>query len=280
MPVRRLAEAIDDGVPLIVLAPHLDDAALSCGALMMHAVRHTQVTVATLFTEGGEAPYTLSARRYLRQVGAQSAQALYRQRRAEDRAALEPIGIRCVHAGLTEALFRRRHRRPERSSLPARLLPELAHMYPVYRVCITAGRIVAADAGTLNDVSDIVRRLAGAGPSVVLAPLGIGGHVDHVVVRTAAECSGARVVYYSDFPYNQRNPVETAFIQRHGLVEMRWPYLAEAKAELVRAYSTQVEALFKDRCIPRVPEVFYLTADQAGRTFRSTTAPGPRVRKK
>ena len=49
------------------------------------------MTVATLFTEAGGAPYTLSARRYLHQVGARNAQALYQQRRAEDRAALEPL---------------------------------------------------------------------------------------------------------------------------------------------------------------------------------------------
>lgn len=257
MPVNPLDQAIDDGVPLIVLAPHLDDAALSCGALMMHAVRRTQVTVATLFTEGGEAPYTLSARRYLRQVGAQGAQMLYRQRRTEDRAALESIGITCVHVGLTEALFRRRPR-PGQWSLRARLLPELAHIYPVYRVHITAGRIAAADAGALHDVCDVIQRLTGSGPSVVLAPLGVGGHVDHVVVRTAAECSGARVAYYSDFPYNQRNSVQSTFIQRHGLVEMRWSHLAEAKVELVRAYGTQVRALFEDGHIPIVPEVFFV----------------------
>src|SRR5208282_448743 len=125
MSVNVLTEPIERGVPLIVLAPHLDDAALSCGALMIHAARRTSVTVATLFTEAGRRPYTLSARRYLHQVGARNAQELYERRRAEDRAALEPIGIKCLHAGLTEALFRRRPDLGGRSPL-ARLVPELA----------------------------------------------------------------------------------------------------------------------------------------------------------
>jgi LmbE family N-acetylglucosaminyl deacetylase len=260
MPVNVLTGPIEQGVPLIVLAPHLDDAALSCGALMLHAARHTSVTVATLFTEADQAPYTLSARRYLRQVGARSAPALYQQRRDEDRAALEPIGITCVHAGLTEALFRRRPY-PGRWPLAARLLPEFAHTYPVYRMHITSGRIAAADGGTLHEVCDVIQRLAGSGPNLVLAPLGVGGHVDHVLVRTAAERSGARVVYYSDFPYNQRDPVYNAFIQRKGLVEMRWVKLAEAKAELIRAYGTQVETLFQGGRIPLVPEVFFFVPD-------------------
>ena len=250
-------EAIEQGVPLIVLAPHLDDAALSCGALMIHAVRRTPVTVATLFTEGGRAPYTLSARRYLRQVGARgTAQMLYQQRRAEDCAALEPLGITCVHAGLTEALFRRR---PDLGRWPlwARLIPEFAHTYPVYRLHITSGHIAAADAGLLHHVCDIIQRLGGSGPNLVLAPLAVGGHVDHVLVRNAAERSGAQVVYYSDFPYNQRDQACSAFIRRNGLIQTQWPGPAEAKAELIRAYRTQVQTLFPGGHIPLVPEDFF-----------------------
>lgn len=256
-----LAEMISAGVPLIVLAPHLDDAALSCGALMTHAVRYTSVTVVTFFTEAGKAPYTLSARRYLHLVGERDAEELYRRRRAEDRAALEPLGITCVHSGLTEALFRQRSDKPSRSRL-ARLLPELTHTYPVYRTHITSGRIAAADAGTLLEARHIVERAAGPGRALVLAPLAVGDHVDHVLVRTAAESSGAHVVYYSDFPYNQREPAHDAFIHRNGLVETVWSEPAEAKAELIRTYGSQIQSLFRGERIPLVPEVFFLGAGE------------------
>ena len=103
----------------------------------------------------------------------------------------------------------------------------------------------------------LIQQLTGSGPHLVLAPLGVGGHVDHVLVRNAAERSGARVVYYSDFPYNQRDPVHNTFIRCNDLVETRWFELAEAKAELVRAYGSQVQALFNDGHIPPVPEVFF-----------------------
>jgi LmbE family N-acetylglucosaminyl deacetylase len=256
MAVNVLDEAIRDDVPLIVLSPHLDDAALSCGALMMRAVQHTSVTVVTLFTESSGPPYTLSGRRYLHQMGARSAQALYQQRRSEDQAALRPFGVNCVHAGLTDALFRR-HPSPGPWPLRARLLPELAHIYPTYRLHVIAGQIAAADAGTLRDVCDVIQRLVSAGPCVLLAPLGVGGHVDHVLVRSAAEGSGNPVVYYSDVPYNRRHEVHDAFIRRNGLIESRWHDLAEAKAKLVNAYGTQVQALFRRGRIPLVPEVFF-----------------------
>jgi LmbE family N-acetylglucosaminyl deacetylase len=255
MPVTALTQLIDDGVPLVVLSPHLDDAALSCGAVLLYAARRTSVTVVTLFTEAGPPPHTFSARRYLKQVGARSAQDLYARRRAEDRAALEPIGVTCVHAGFPEALFRRRPQPPRRAAA-ARLLPELAHVYPVYRRHVIAGRIAPADVGTLRDVCGVVARAAGSGPSVVLAPLGVGAHVDHVLVRTAADRSGADVVYYSDFPYNRSQAPDGDFVRRHGLAEIQWPP-AEDKAALVRTYETQVTALFDGGHIPLAPEVFY-----------------------
>ena len=268
-----LLAAIGAGVPLLVLSAHLDDAVLSCGALMLHATAHTEVSVLTLFTEGRPPPYTLSARRYLHQVGAQDAETLYVQRRAEDRAVLARLGAVCVHAGLTEALFRLRPRAGRRSAA-ARLLPELAHLYPVYRVHITSGRLAPADAGTVAAARAIVQRLAG--PAVVLAPLAVGGHVDHVLARTAAEQSGAPLAYYSDFPHNQHHPADAGFLARRGLTEASWPRLLEAKAGLVRGYRTQVRALFPDGRIPLAPEVFYLSPGLAAGAGGpgSRTAPG------
>ena len=218
MSVNVLTESIERGVPLIVLAPHLDDAA-ACGAFMIHAASAYSVTVVTLFTEAGEAPYTLSARRYLHQVGARNAQVLYQERRAEDRQP-EPIGIKCVHAGLTEALFRRRPERGKRSSWRVWCLNSRTHIRstgstspPAISLPLTPGRCTMC---ATNSEADRIR------PDLVLAPLGVGGHVDHVLVRNAAERSGARVVYYSDFPYNQREPVYNEFIRCNDLVETRW----------------------------------------------------------
>jgi LmbE family N-acetylglucosaminyl deacetylase len=246
-----LSGLIDQGVPVIVLAPHLGDAVLSCGGLLTYAVSRAPVTVVTFFTEGGQAPYTRSARRYLRRVGARDAEAVYQWRRAEDRAALEPLGITCVHAGLTEALFRRR---PANQSQA-----RVSHVYPFYRAYVTSGRIVSADAGTLREVREVIHRVAGSGLNLVLAPLAVGGHVDRVLVRTAAQRSGAPVAYYDDdFRRGQRDAASGAFIYRHGLAETRWPEAA-VKAELIRAYQGQLRTLFPGADTPPAPEV-YLSA--------------------
>jgi len=256
--VNPLEDAIER-MPLVVVSAHPDDAVLSCGALMMYAAERTQVTVATLFTDAAPPPHTMSARRYLRQVGAVDAATLYRQRRAEDRRALASLGAGCVHAGLADAQFRRR---PGGSSRWRRLIPELGHMYPVYRRHVVSGRIAAGDTETLRFARDLIRRLARHGPALVLAPLGVGRHVDHVLARTAAERSGMRVVYYSDFPYNQQHQADGGFIRRYGLTEVRWP-VRPAKTRLIQAYQTQVRALFREGRIPVVPEVYFLSGPSA-----------------
>ena len=255
MPVNMLTKAIEARVPLVFVSPHLDDAALSCGGLLMYAAQRTPVTVVTIFTEGGDPPYTLSARRYLWQVGARDARDLYQQRRAEDRAALEPLGITCVHAGLTDALFRRRPGVPPRRWRD-RLLPEMAHVYPVYRLQVTSGRIAAADAGTLEQVSAVIRWLAGSG--LLLAPLGVGGHVDHVLVHAAAARSAPRVVYYSDFPYNQRSRPRSVPSLLDDLTAIPAPAASSgARTALIESYRSQAPALFRDGSIPAGPEMYF-----------------------
>jgi hypothetical protein len=94
--------------------------------------------------------------------------------------------------------------------------------------------------------------------TLFLAPLAVGGHVDHMLVRTAAELSRKRVIYYSDFPYNMRYHADPSFVQRNALVQATWSHEVTAKLALIRAYRTQVDALFPGGKIPSVPEIYLL----------------------
>jgi LmbE family N-acetylglucosaminyl deacetylase len=274
--VNVLTGLIEQGMPVVVLSPHLHDAVLSCRALLTYAAGRTSVTVVTLFTEPGQPPYTMSARRYLRQAGARDADAVFSWRRAQDRAALEPLGITCVHAGLTEAPLRRP---AGGGSRLARLRPDLAQIYPYRRPHVTSGRSGSADAGTLRETREIIQRVAGSGLSLVLAPLGVGGHVDHILVRAAAQRSGAPVAYYRDFPGDRRDLAVEAFIYRHDLVETRWPEPAEAEAEPIRAYGCRARKGFPGADVPAAPEVFFSAASPSATAssawWRLGVRPGP-----
>jgi LmbE family N-acetylglucosaminyl deacetylase len=258
-----LIEAMDGVSHLIVLSPHLDDAVLSCGALMNHARKGTPVTVVTFFTEGGAPPYTYQARRYLHQTRDRNAGSLFLARRTEDQAVLEGAGISYVHVGLTEILFRRRTR-PLLNRLPwaSRLIPELSHLYPTYRLHVVRGGISPDDFSTIRCILDTIDQFSPTSSTLFLAPLGIGGHKDHVLVRTAAELSRKRVAYYSDFPYNIRYSVDLSFAERNPSVQATWSHDLASKLPLIRAYRTQVDSLFPGGKIPVVPEVYLLPRQQ------------------
>jgi LmbE family N-acetylglucosaminyl deacetylase len=255
---------VQGGVPLVVLSPHLDDAVLSCGALMAYARQHVPVTVVTFFTTGTPPPYTLSARRCLRLAGMRDAEELYALRRAEDREVLTALGIEWRHAGLTEGLFRRKTPRGTGDTRrPSRLLPERDHVYPTYRAHLAAGRFSPHDGGLLRTLADTVGALAvadvsgGAGP-LLLAPLAIGGHADHLLVRTAAELSRGRVGYYGDFPYSLHDAADPEFVRHNELGQpVTWSQGLHAKTASILGYRTQAPSMFPGGRVPLAPE-FYL----------------------
>jgi LmbE family N-acetylglucosaminyl deacetylase len=150
-PLERLATATTSGARCVFLSPHLDDAVLSCGALMRTLAPRSEIHVVTVFTESTDGPHTRAARSFLRQCGHGSttdATALFAARRKEDRAVLDGMGVGHEHLGVPDALFRRRAV-PRALSGPAarlaRVLPELDHRYPTFRFDIALGRVARGD---------------------------------------------------------------------------------------------------------------------------------------
>lgn len=249
-----LSAAVAAGDPVLVLSAHLDDAVLSCGALLSGLVKHCPVTVVTLFTAAGPPPHTYAARSFLRQCVVPDAAGLFEARRVEDGEVLTSLGAEWRHLGVLDALFRTR-RLPARLDGAARLLPELGHRYPTYRYDIAKGRVSRADRAMPRMLAD---QLSDIDAAVVLAPIGVGAHVDHLITRRAGELLGRPLVRYSDFPYDYRGaPLDRAYVARHGLQAWSWDADLPAKERLIRGYSTQVDALFPGGEIPLRPELYF-----------------------
>jgi LmbE family N-acetylglucosaminyl deacetylase len=246
---RLLHEMEDDGAAALVISPHLDDAVLSCGALLAHLAPRHRVTVATVFTVAAPPPWSLPARRALRGLGLLDAEDLFAQRRAEDRDVLAGIGAEAVNLGFRDALFRR-----------GRLGPA----YPTYRLDAARGRVASCDTGLAAEVSVRVDELARAREAaVVFAPLGVGRHVDHLITRQAARelSRPSRIVYYSDFPYSLKAAPEAGFVRRAGLAPHPWLLGRAENADRIAGYRTQFEGLFRDGTVPTRPEVYWLPAN-------------------
>ncbi|SDN54817.1 PIG-L family deacetylase [Geodermatophilus sp. DSM 45219] len=261
-----LEEAMADGRPVLVLSAHLDDAVLSCGALLSTLARRTPVTVATVFSEAGPPPHTRAARAFLGQCTIGDAAELYAARQQEDVEVLAGLGVEHVHLGAPDALFRRREVPPPVARL-GRAVPEVAHRYPTFRFDIARGRVSRGDRALVDRLGAQLRALAGRiDAAVVLGPVGVGRHVDHLLTRTLAERQPLPTVLYSDFPYDWRGAADVTDLGVGRLTAVTWDRDLDAKQVLIKGYRTQVAALFPDGVVPAVPETYFTAPGHEGGT--------------
>ena len=167
----------------LFLSPHLDDAVLSCGGLIAKLSTAAKVTIATAFCSAPWfGPYSNLAGWLHGIAGVKNARCLARIRRYEDAAACRRVGAGYVHWYYRDAVYR--------VSSPGHFLyPSIIQTDPVPQ-----------DASMISRLAKQIDRLAD-GHDFLVAPLGIGRHVDHLVVRQAAERCERMLLYYPDIPY-------------------------------------------------------------------------------
>ncbi len=237
----------------IYLSPHFDDAVLSCGGLIYEQARqsvetlhlylqywrkHDNVSNANFSPEiwtifaGDPPPGPLSefARHNYELWGLTSAEAgqAVAMRKAEDEEASSIVEADLVHFDIPDCIYR--------------LSPEGEYLYT--ETVITSPH--PAD-------WKLPQRLAAALRSELrkddrlVCPLALGGHVDHVLVRQAAESLHRPLLYYADVPYVLNNPQTLA--PAVTALESQLYQVSETGLEAwlngVAAYRSQVDSLFK-----------------------------------
>jgi LmbE family N-acetylglucosaminyl deacetylase len=164
------------GSGVLALSPHLDDAVLSVGGCLARlASRGERVVVATFYTSG---PPAGTARRALRGF------ADLERRRREDADALAVVGATPLWLGLVERAFRT----PALSSPLQTFATPREELWP-----------------HLDELERVTAALLDEHPgALVLVPLAVGHHVDHVAVfaaacRALAACGAlGRARFYED----------------------------------------------------------------------------------
>ncbi|WKZ35893.1 MAG: PIG-L family deacetylase [Anaerolineales bacterium] len=212
----------------IYISPHLDDAVLSAGGLIYEQTRAgDQVEIWTLLC-GSPTDQELSSFAQVLHYswGISDTAELIRARRAEDSQACKLVGATPVHFDFLDCIYRRGKNGE--------------WLY---------GDIYAA---VHEDEADFPARIAEA-VSTRLQPtdqlacqLGLGSHVDHVLVRRAVDLLQRPTLYYADIPYFFKSP-ETLGLHTAGMKENAYA-VGEAGLwswqEAVAAYTSQIESLF------------------------------------
>jgi len=232
-----LPKIISGEAPLVVvLSPHLDDAVFSLGGAIASCTRQAgKVTILTIFAG-------IPTR--LPQVGRHFHDKynlppnIVTLRRCEDVRAASVVGAQTVHLNHLDAIYR--HRDGDGSFLSMR-------------------DVLSADMNMEADlVSDVMQALTNCAAmlhaDIVCVPLGIGGHIDHLITREAAERWVASksthhtvLQFYEDFPYVARATGDWLYDMTSGAR----PLLIEAseqdwkiKLQAVACFSSQISIMW------------------------------------
>ncbi|MGB2895038.1 MAG: PIG-L family deacetylase [Anaerolineales bacterium] len=216
----------------LYLSPHLDDAVFSCGGLMaMQDARGEPVSVLTIFA--GDPPdwhiSPLAADLHARWGKAGPPIAV---RRAEDRLACGRLGSAVVHLNFPDAIYRAD--------------PELMPLYPSEEALF--GEVHAQDVDLVEQIMAAVME-ADISMAKVYCPLAMGGHVDHRIIRMAAERFVHPLTYYFDFPYAARGrdvPLELGRPSGDCVFVPLTEEAVESWAHAITEYQTQLSTFWED----------------------------------
>lgn len=216
---------------ILVVSPHLDDAALGCCDHLLHWQKSgCEIRVLTVFTSFESPVVSDYQRRFMRLGKIDSVQQLRQCRVAEDTAAMQRLGVAWEHLGLVDAGFR---------------VHNGQLIYPDYRQ-LCGGCPVPQDAPIEETLTASLRSYADF--DIALAPLTVGHHVDHVVARRAVEATfePTRRQYYVDYPYAM-NPTQWSRAQfatwLRARKSIRWT--SAAKQAILDCYPSQMPWLFR-----------------------------------
>lgn len=176
----------------LFISAHLDDAILSCGDYIDWLIqRGTKVTVATVFTGMGT-ELSMLARIIHKKFGL--GLNTMDVRRLEDMQAANMLGANVLHLGQLESIYRKnKDGSPIYNKLQDLFITEWGEEAEVMEEIVTA----------------MMNQINFRSYDRIYLPLGIGRHIDHFLVREAAEqcmvrsapMTNSRLFYYEDLPY-------------------------------------------------------------------------------
>lgn len=220
----------------IYISPHLDDAVFSCGGRIWQQ-KQSGATVLVVTVFGGvpasDVPLSPFAQSLHQRWGNPTNAA--RQRQEEDRAALAVLGAEPIHWPYLDCIYRR--------------LPNGDFAYANEEALW--GEIHPSESDLLQELVARLTQLLCVNPEGLLyGPLGVGHHVDHLLVRRALTLSGLTVRWYEDFPYAEkpsalRNAFDTELQWQPEVVLLSEEALA-AKIAAIACYHSQMSTFWSN----------------------------------
>lgn len=217
---------------IIYISPHLDDVVLSCGGLIYEqAQRGDRVEIWTV-TSGSPKEEELPEFAKLLHMAWGTSADTTAERRLEDLEACRILAVEAIHLDWLDCIYRNKNNGDA-------LILENDDLF---------------DLGLepeINLIEEIAAYLQKNVPSqaLLVIPIGIGDHMDHRLVKAAAQKSALPAYYYADYPYvtdhiKELAILETANWQRVPAVISEEGLAAWQKA--IAAYKSQLSTFWQN----------------------------------
>ena len=207
---------------IVILSPHLDDAVLSLGSHIAKWKNEGKkiriITVFTKFINNKNIPDY--SKDYIKRSGFDSVKKFEMARNKEDSVVMKGLGVVYEHWDFIDAGFRGVYKTKE---------------------TLLSGNINKKDKNMLNNIEKKVSELKA---DLLMVPFGVGGHVDHVILKEAVSKISCKN-YYLEEPYLWQNFNFLKHIWRIIKAEsVIWN--GNDKEKLLRSYASQYNLLVKD----------------------------------
>lgn len=203
-----------DEKPVLILSPHCDDAALAMGGTIQTlCCRSVNVHILTCFSYSAYSIYS----------NLSNTTAVSELRQSEDREMAYRVD------GLTPKL--------QYLHLPDAPLRRGRNQGNLYD-----NQMLQQEEKLVNIIVDKINRLSDSG-SVFFVPIGIGGHVDHIICRKASERSKLTTderIYYEDQPYTAISGIEVWRDAIRGMSSFKVNFRVYKKEHLIDCYNSQI----------------------------------------
>jgi LmbE family N-acetylglucosaminyl deacetylase len=214
----------------IYLSPHFDDVAFSCGGLVWEQIKlGVNVSIWTICA-GEPPPGPVSKYAQSLHERWQTGPDAVAGRRAEDLKSSELMGATSLNFSIPDAIYRR----------------SPVDDAPLYAADAELFIELRQEENLLVKVLRDELEQALPQECELVCPLALGGHVDHRLVRAAAELLGRRLWYYADYPYTV-DPDEDIHDSDRGLSHKVFPVAEDGLAvwqQAVAAHASQISTFW------------------------------------
>lgn len=226
----------------LFFSPHLDDAVLSAGGIIAKLIsENKKVCVITVFTQGSDAVKSKDSKDFIKKCYSKTSFELFKRRKIEDIKALKYLDCNFIHLDFIDALFR---------------VNKFKLVYPNYKA-VFSGKISSEDERIISEINNklkIIKQTYCKKNYLLWTPIGIGNHVDHIIVyKTVISVFGTEVFFWEDIPYRNKYinvvkrlnfiPKEKFRLERKEFNNIKF---AETKKNCLKFYKTQLRSLLQN----------------------------------